>query len=155
MKLNGWQRMWVVAVILMGCFAGYEILDNLPDKQDIEWRYNAALKELTYERIAERRAEEKQARKDWEEAAPGSWDRKIAAGKLGNAKSNLTIEGEISTGKLEAMQQYQAGIDELPDRQKEVIIGGVIAWILASIGLYLAGWTIGWIIRGFRKPKQA
>ncbi|MNY75303.1 hypothetical protein D3C86_2145510 [compost metagenome] len=43
---------------------------------------------------------------------------------------------------------------KLPKERREHVTFAFGIWLALSVGLYIAGWLVGWIYRGFR-PKKA
>jgi hypothetical protein len=49
-------------------------------------------------------------------------------------------------------EDYPKALAALPGERREVMLTAVSVWLGLCVGLYVIGWLIGWIYRGFR-PK--
>jgi hypothetical protein len=104
-RLNGWQRLWVVASLLYGLFVGYIILDGFPTRDHVISQFEEAVKDR--------------------DAAWNNYDY--------------------------LKETFGANLEKLPTVQAINIAFGVAYWLGGSLLVYIGGWLVGWIIRGFRK----
>ena len=52
-------------------------------------------------------------------------------------------------------KEFQAGLDSLIWAQLLSIATTFAWWVFTSVSLYVSGWAIGWIYRGFRPKKES
>lgn len=130
MKLNGWQRLWVVVSVLAALFTTYVAIEYVPTEAEIDSSYNWRRDWITPERIA--------------------GDREVAK-SLGRPSPKTSIAEEVEQKKYELNREYEDSLKALPVDQRIFFLRIVIAWIVFCGVIYLAGWTVGWIIRGFKK----
>jgi len=143
-RLNGWQRLWCVLSVVLAVVIGRDAYLHVPTADKI--RRDAALEALRTspdspippfpDQVAacKRNAGTDIERKKCDPPAPtpeetAAYDREIQIG-----------EDHIKNGlRTEQFQQLaEAGA----------------LWLLVVIAIYAAGWTVGWVFRGFRTPRS-
>ena len=159
MKLNGWQRLWVVFTVawtLAVCLVGYA---NWPRPTD----YLRALEagEETRERLASQSA----AKPTVSNEAPGS-SRPPDLDAEGNplpprtvtrTVNELIAAGAIPRGEEESTEAALARLVERLDSERQALRddrvehAGVtlMAWAIPPALLYALGLAVGWVRRGF------
>ncbi|TOM15562.1 hypothetical protein, partial [Vibrio parahaemolyticus] len=60
----------------------------------------------------------------------------------------------FSSAVKEINEKFQLQVDELPYRQTEHFTTIAMWWFAVSILIYVLGWSIGWVIRGFRSKEH-
>lgn len=156
MNLNGWQRLWIVAVLVLGIGIGYyttKITPDLPKMIKLQW-----IKEAS------------------EVMAQGSLDNNnkpvsISALKLRKGLYNTykTQDKVIAflekTAKSRPKDETEEDIfNELtfintlykekladPDKNNTLYFGSFMVWLAASMVLYLLGMLVGGVFKGFKK----
>lgn len=67
--------------------------------------------------------------------------------------SDKTV-AQVDKRSKEIDQRYQQDLLDLPGKQFKHVATGVGIWLGICVSLYVTGWLIGWVYRGFR-PKAA
>lgn len=153
--LNGWQRLWVVIVLLSGIGTAYYTLKIAPDSPKItklRWIKDASevMAPLTLD-------------KNNQPVTP----RELRRGLYYTYKTQdavIAFLEEIPLGKYkDKKEQIMAEeVDRINYRYRELVadpdkglnalyIGMIIFWIVGSLVLYILGSLIGWVFRGFKK----
>ncbi|WP_408598054.1 hypothetical protein [Pseudomonas sp. PLMAX] len=132
--MNGWQRLWVVVCLVISAFTAYLTYDNLPSEEKVTSFHTLRLGWLQDDL---KRLTEKASNK------PGPW----------NNFGEETVEG-VRVKMQEEDNLYKKELAELPAQRRDYITTAFMFCFGFSVSLYVAGWVIGWIYRGFR-PKRA
>lgn len=132
-SMNGWQRLWVVACLATGIPLAATVYKNMPD--DVR---------LT----------------DYHQQAVASWTRDLErATEKANANPGPRNDyGDETVASVKAKLQkedenYKKELAQLPSERREYIIACLSLWVGFSVSLYVIGWLMGWVYRGFR-PKR-
>lgn len=156
MKLNGWQRLWWVVVILTGIgtvfYVETKVIPDLPKIIKLKW-----IKEAS------------------EVMAPVSTDqdgKPVTARVIRNAyfynyktvdgviaelekpptNKNKTKEEQIAMEEVMAINNFYRNELSDPENNKfNFYMGVTIVWVLGLLLLYILGSMIGWVMRGFKK----
>ncbi|MEB0149043.1 hypothetical protein [Pseudomonas sp. CCC2.2] len=133
-SMNGWQRLWLVVCILIAIPLTLMCESLVPSKEGIIQRFE---KELTIERNTMSNIKEAKLH-------PESY--------LEDFLGGATLQG-TEARILDLETRYKSELDSLWfDKVKVRGIWSAI-WAVICITLYVMGWAIGWIGRGFR-PKR-
>ncbi|MDH0141139.1 hypothetical protein [Aquipseudomonas alcaligenes] len=128
----GWFRLWVLAVVLMGAVTTFFIVSQYPDDKWIQIDHRMQMEKLTPERLArERTLLEKNPYSQPVEKLP-------------------PLEEHLTQLRAATQSEYEQALAALPHQRLMHVVVGISAWVTASIGLFVLGWLIGWVIRGFR-----
>lgn len=73
---------------------------------------------------------------------PGPWN-DFGNETIEDVKEQIQRENELLKNEL----------DQLPSERRKHIITSLSVWFGFSVNLYVTGWLIGWIYRGFRRKK--
>jgi hypothetical protein len=150
MRLGGWQRLWVVvSVILLVIFSSfaYKFQKNLDRVEDVailqQLNKDAVLKaEIPGVGIVEFPNDMEQ--KDIDRIVKNNFD---------NSTQNQIpmIAGELMQ-KRNQKQAEEARVenDYIRRQNRRTIFYVIVGWLGTILGLYLFGWSIGWIYRGFK-----
>jgi len=144
LRLNGWQRMWVVVSLLYLVAVIIFTIAFMPERANIEqaWEYetdaiagsNTRL-ELPFRDMSDE-ARVKVIREVYPDAYQDLNDEELAT-------ALRTRIGFINI-------KHQARLAGLFGEQVKSMGLGLLAWIVPSVVLYMLGWSIGWIYRGFQ-----
>jgi len=137
-KLNGWQRLWVVFSSLLFIPAVLLTVSSLPGNKEVMDDLEIQLREK------------------------GALDlfEILSVENLLNGKSVKDSEKEFnSTPDKTKIVLDEANIQRLYNEVKtkkilgylQVIGAGLTIWLALASSIYLLGWSVGWIVRGFRK----
>ena len=157
LRLNGWQRLWVVAASLyFVVVCGFGVY-AFPDGNSLETERTNFAVELAL------RAQVDAARTAGDERAELNALRDL---KKGAAQVRSETYGDLAN--IELMQRIRAKFDgkvdfkaldekarldteRLRDDRLKFLLLTVAWWIVPALALYALGWATGWVIRGFRR----
>lgn len=173
-KLNGWQRSWIVfCVFYLIATAIFTIL-NLPtglehgrkrlfDSIDLVSRYTAWIQLLEGAGFSKAEIEDYLSK-------GGKLDDRLSKGRVIEHESAETIRSRdyadltdeemmnrlhakylnrVDFGAVEA--EYQKNMARLRGDRIRFMLYAFLFWCVTSLGLYGFGFSLGWIIRGFRQ----
>ena len=142
LKLNGWQRLWVmISMIWLMVVTGFTVA-NLPQKYSIidSWAVatyvvgtGKSLDAASLDNIPPRATLNK-IRKD------------IAKAQERYLTTNMG--GQVDFSKVNDTHSRQ--LEEIKLNQAKIVGYGVSIWLSTILVLYLFGWSAGWVIRGFK-----
>lgn len=124
----GWIRLWIVASVLWGLTVVANVVHQYPTRAELEAKQAHQLSITSPE--TEARNTEQRKRRNLPPMPHEEWERM----------------------RQEAHEHFQNQFATLADRQRHLLIVSSLTWLLPCAGLYLIGWLIGWILRGFRSP---
>ena len=169
MKLNGWQRIWIVlSILLLFPAVGLmvSIANPIEKRQEIMRSWAADTSRLIYNSDPEVREKLNDAAEE-----PGISERERLLALLRAISGVKDLYPELSNSEfIERAQADYTGedakikidfsdINEENREQLNVLWGqflkacGMIlaVWLSICVVVYAAGWTIGWIVRGFQR----
>ncbi len=144
--MNGWQRIWVVSGVVLLLFIGI-VLEDIPTKKDIyrSWADQTINHTLQIDEF-----------------------KNLSLGSIRNSYSDFTdkqilekVQSKFSDEALGYNLDFSE-INTLHEKKLEKLLFSQIKfigfylgiWILIMLAIYSFGWSIGWIIRGFKKTKK-
>lgn len=157
-RLNGWQRLWVLVsgiyLILVIFFAAISLPkpESIPHSQTI---YNQLAPGLRDKIIDGKTSYE--IATDFVPVEPARPIRKIETDSILMLNGHTVIfYSEVTKDEKEAIEkQYRVIIEKLTTKKQLKHIGiAFILWIVPLIALYLLGLSIGWVYRGFKSQKM-
>lgn len=122
--MNGWQRLWVVVCLVMAILIGWYTQQTLPNESITKYYHDSRIDQLT---------------RYLKEATNSSY----SSDYIASLQIDIRKENE----------EFAKALAALPEERREYLTTALGIWFGLSVGLYIAGWLIGWIYRGFR-PKQ-
>lgn len=138
-KLNGWQRLWIVFSLIYLAIIILFTWTTWPTKKQIEnlWVYS------TIDAIKEPNDYSYQIRESYKDISDRELIKKINAkyGEIPGFKEKLN---EIDI-------KYQKKIQSLGNERLKNVRIAFMAWSIPLVILYLLGLAIGWIYKGFKK----
>lgn len=158
MNLNGWQRLWIVTILLYGIGVALYTVKTTPKVYSIEgikqhWVLTATVTMAQIAAIGSGEARDIDGFVDrlYEEKSPDeiiTWIEQIAESPTKDEKIFQKQLSRINTN-------FKSELATLPKRQRtHFSVAFVTLWLIPSIALYLLGWVLGWIIRGFKKESE-
>lgn len=132
-RLNGWQRLWVVATGMMGVVAVVAMVDLFKTEQYVDDSYQSEVVNL------------RDIKKVLLDPNITEVDSRYSY------KKNWTI-AEVNDRIADAGEDYTQKLKHLTMEQTKAIVIPLALWLLASSTVYGLGWTAHWVYRGFR-PK--
>lgn len=122
--MNGWLRLWVVVCLILAICIGWYTALVLPNESRTTYYHESLINQLS--------------------------------GYLKEATTN-TYSSEYIAGLREDIrkenEEFPKKLAKLPKERMECIATAVGIWFGLSVVLYIAGWLVGWIYRGFRIKK--
>lgn len=141
-KLNGWQRLWILCSALGLAASGAIALYTQPSIQDV--KHNA--------RFYEALSPQHQSMLVFSESAASPEGRETIEfrGEMPNGHFLVFRRGVTEDQSLSVAREYDLQLtNELSQRQFKHFGMAFGIWVGASIIVYVLGWAIGWVIRGF------
>jgi hypothetical protein len=121
--------LWLVVSLILAMFFGWYAYLLLPTESRINRNYDPRVDQLT------RYLKESSAQvNDY----PGRGEY-IASLKEDIRKKNVNLPLELAA---------------LPKERRETLTPAFDIWIGLSVGMYIAGWLLGWVYRGFRNKAS-
>lgn len=146
MKLNGWQRIWIVCGVIIFAIVCFFTVLTFPKKSDITSRW-------VYETISvvkkphEYSYEIREAYKDYDDIQ--------LIEKIHKKKYESEHDGfyyTIYKARFEEIDsRYNAELKGLPVSQIKHILTALAVYLCIMLAIYGLGWSIGWIYRGFKR----
>lgn len=127
--MNGWQRLCIVVSLILAIFIGWYVYLLLPTESRITRNYDSRVEQLT------RYLKESSAQ---ENDYPGR----------GEYIASLTED------ILKEHENLPLELAALPQERRETLTTAFGIWLGLSVGMYIAGWLIGWVYRGFRNKAS-
>ncbi len=143
MKLNGWQRLWSVASVIIFVIAIFFTVSLFPNKSEItsRWAYETI---DVVKQPGEYSFEIRDMYKDYND------NHLIAKIHERYTENNPTLKIKFD----EIDKRYKGELEGLFARQIKHILIALVAYLCLISAIYVFGWSIGWIYRGF-KSKQS
>lgn len=155
MRLNGWQRLWILTSIIFLFFTGGYVISSLVEPTNIYHSdsFYSSMSEKNYSMLVFAKIESR--RKPQIEA------------KLNEAKKRgIVVEAEMANGHTLifkkkdteediaiAAKDYWKVIESVSkNRNSELIKNAIFIYLAITSVIYIFGWLIAWVIRGF-KPQ--
>jgi hypothetical protein len=161
-SLNGWQRLWIVAMLLYGIVVAWVTVSALPSKAAVEKVWAAHVLDAFANDLATTSgksfsAEGIRSIKAFKEKS----DEQIAQEITSTAASlDLTQPDKqdllgykkmIGTLEVERQQNLQSVSNE----QLKTLVTGFAVWLLPSMAMLLFGYLVAWVYRGFKRQSNA
>lgn len=149
MKLGGWMRTWIVLSVLLGVFVALIAYDGRPTRDRIVREWYGAASEVIAEKITA--AEDQYVPPDKVRDAYFNASERENLERLKKFETAPSEKAKLFSADVGRINQlHEKKLESLP-RSAAIYWAQVFGWWLAICALlFLAGWTIGWVIRGFR-----
>ena len=149
MRLGGWTRIWIVLCVLYAAVVAIFAFDSPPSKTRVQrdWAYAGA------SAIADgvSRAESSYISAYDVKDKIGPTDEKAVAWLQQVVKSPRSEQRALAAAVKPINTQYAARLEQLPQAQVRHWTFALAWWLGGCALLFIAGWTIGWVFRGFRQ----
>lgn len=154
MKLGGWQRLWIVTVVITGIATSYSAFETRPKLSSIEREWIRDASDVIAETISAEENREITGYSVRDNLLKGKNNTEIIAW-LNKVQSKPSERQRLFTNAVQEInEQFKRQVEELPSKQKEHFSTIAIWWFAVSILVYVLGWSIGWIARGFRSKEH-
>ncbi|SDO27695.1 hypothetical protein SAMN04489798_2530 [Pseudomonas arsenicoxydans] len=122
--MNGWQRLWVVVCLVLAILIGWYTQLILPTEERTTYNHKSRISQLT----------------SYLKDATAS---NYSSDYIASLREDIRKENE----------DFQKEISNMSKERTSYITYAINIWLGLSVALYITGWLIGWIYRGFR-PKR-
>ena len=151
MRIGGWTRIGVVLSVLYGAFVAFIAFDGRPRLayKESAWLSDAA--DAIAEALSKTENQKVQSSEVSEALLKGSsaenvaWLEKVAVSPSENQK-------KFSAQVAKVNEKHKTIIATLPSEQRTYWLLALAWWLAGVLLLFAAGWSIGWVYRGFRSP---
>ena len=152
MKLNGLQRLWVFVSALYLCVVSVYVGFTLPGPADIPHseRFYAQLRPEVKEKIGWIEPTQKFHSEKW--IRPSDLFPKQQSVGLPNGHT-IYFKGTVPEKEMQEVAKDYWRIVEKEARQRRLhyVLIALLFWGGPVIALYVLGWSVGWVQRGFKK----
>lgn len=132
--MNGWQRLWVVLSLVLAIGAGLVTDGAMPSEERLTSIHKTLLAGYARDMKAISNATDEDTKRFYRETVG-------------------TLE-DVGRRFNEENKNHERRLKELPGERRDFIIYAASVWLAICIAIYVAGWLMGWVYRGFR-PKEA
>ena len=172
MKLNGWQRLWILCCLIYGtvgtCFVVFSI-NEIPQYAKHKDSFYSELSSDFMSKIAmdwevskeKRRGHDLLTRghdlltfREFQEYTLTTETDKFILKRVKNSHT-INFKKPISEKEMTTIITKYNKIceDDSDSEQINLILVGLIFWFIPCVVVYLLGFAISWIIRGFKESK--
>lgn len=144
--LNGWQRIWLVLGVVSLLLSGVFLIGKIPSESDIYHSWVSETIELTL------------TLDEFENLS--IWDVRKAYSHISDEIIIQKVQGKFSNSNegyslnfADVNKKYETRLHNLFKSQALILFRFLGAWIIVMLAIYVFGWSIGWIARGFRTEK--
>jgi len=142
LKLNGWQRLWVLASSIYLVIVGIYVVHDFPQPERLS-HDKELVKKLSPQSKSFLVPEDKEG---WQSAE--DWGADV---DMPNRSRLSFRKGVPERDMAAASKEYWELISTTTNERRWSLIGfGALCWLVPSIALYVFGWGVGWVYRGFR-----
>ncbi|MCJ1886088.1 hypothetical protein LNN38_14635 [Pseudomonas sp. LA21] len=151
MKLNGWQRLWVLVSLLLFVPTVLSLRVSFPTEETIYHNWaSAGLIEFQHWY-----GDETGGYATYAEIQKGKSDVDFINERMKSIPSPSDKDTEVRLKFKEAVvrinSEYEEQLHKLPETQRNTVIVHVLWWLAICVTLYVFGWLIAWVRRGFHK----
>lgn len=157
LKLGGWHRLWIVLTaiytIIFLFFAYNEYPQNIPQMDEKLHGVGKYQKEII---LAMEGGYSEDEIKDYlkEKVNTNNSNKTLEFGIDAFEDFDLSpIDAEVETAKLIFSKQKAQKIRK--QQQNKYLINAIIIWFIPIVSIYILGFCIGWIYRGFKSTNDA
>lgn len=144
-KLNGWQRLWVLASGISFLLATLNLYIHFPAPESTPHN-TIFIKNLSKKNKNLLVAEDKEG---WQKTDEVGTDVEMPNKHILSFKKNIS-EQEMSG----AAQEYWSLVTTEANANRVALISlYALLWLSTSIGLYILGWSLNWVLKGFKKNE--
>lgn len=165
-RLNGWQRLWVLASVLYMIAVSVVVVAVFPTQAEVMERWRSEqIAEAQRRRLSEEEAmeclrsqglvpnddgvlpEEKESFDEFFKSK-GLSDEHGQLQRLTYMQLALVVDTSVNKRNEEILASLGAV-------QLRLVAAAVSLWLVPCLALYALGWSIGWVSHGFRKPSPS
>ena len=146
-NLNGWQRLWLVLAILWLFTVPFLLMTGFPIEE--KWNVEARLKSMEIKEAFERKRvviDSGCQDRAKEFGVPADFGRCMTA----HSYDFQNLKRREQEDQTLAYTEQRVRIEESLGNEQFKYLGlGALVWFLPVVALYLLGWAVGWIRKGF------
>jgi len=152
MRLGGWTRLGIVISVLYGALVGVIAYEGRPRLENMQSAWFSDAAEAIAKAISKRDGKEvspyrvREAVLEKHASENVAWLEKVEASP---SEQQRLFSSEVSQVNV----RHRALIAKLPDRQREHWLLALVWWVGGTLFLFVTGWTVRWVFRGFRRDK--
>jgi hypothetical protein len=149
MKLGGWTRIWVVTCVLYAVVIAFVISVAMPSTRSVyrEWFADASTAIAQGIKSTEKRDVEPYQ----VENALLNKSRAENVAFLEKVENSPTENQKVFSSQVTAVNsKYRKILSGSPQRRLVFGLEAFGWWLGGALALYALGWSIGWVVRGFR-----
>ena len=158
MRLNGWQRLWVLIAIIYLIPIAIITINSFPTKNQIYNKWYEYLYSIYY--IANEKTDNEGFLLRSQIKNLDQQQKIIFLEASIRSKQHIDTGNEMDQIVYQNARQsipdfrktYEADLNELPSNQKEIITISLLIWIVPLVIVYIFGLILKWVYKGF-KPK--
>ena len=150
MHIDGWSRLGIVTSILYGCLVLVIAMDSRPRLEYKKSAWFSDASQAIAEVLSKSENKEVHGYQVREALLKGtdeenmSWLEKVATSPSENQRKFAAQVAQVN-------RKYKLEISDLPSETTNYWLLALGWWVGGTTLIFLAGWTIGWVYRGFRK----
>ena len=150
LTLNGWQRLWVLISVLLIVPIAIVTVSIFPSPNDIKHQSK-------FENDLSPSAKSKLFDESKSKAATDKneiiWDNLVGLTvKMPNGHVlEFNADAQNDDAEKVAAEYYDILKNEARKQRLEYAVYGVLSWLSIIVLIYIFGWSIGWVCRGFKK----
>lgn len=149
MKLGGWVRLWIVLSVVLGALVSLIAFEGRPTRERIVNGWYQSASSLIAEKVATAENQHLSSYEVRDAYFSGSERENISRLKeFANSPSEQAKLFSVELGHIN--RSYEQQLDALRRSTTIYWVQALGWWLALSALLFLAGWTVGWIVRGFR-----
>lgn len=176
MRLNGWQRFWILLSVIYGLTVLIFSLMSFPTSKEYEQqklyaymesasRFNQAYNSLINAGFSQKEIDEYVSKGNFFDKADIQENPldspQVVRNKYYSDLSDDQIlkkirekySKKVDLNKIEA--EYQRNLDNLKKQRFQFIGFMILLWIIPITSIYLLGMSINWVVRGFKHNGKA
>ena len=141
--INGWQRLWVLVSSILLILAVIVAVITLPNPEHVAHK-------SSFEEDLSMESRAKLAKADEKGIV---WDDQVGLKvKMPNGHI-LQFEKSVKTKEAETVSnEYYSLLKHYRNKERAIyVLFAIACWLGTIIFLYVFGWTIGWVYKGFKK----
>ncbi len=154
MKLGGWFRLWIVLIVVYGILIIAVSYETKPSLSYIEYRWVTEATDVIAEKISEAEGQEIYSYKIKDILFKDRTNNEIIDSLRKIVETPSEGQKIFSTQVAAINERFEKELDELPSKQNNHYLQSLLWWLIPSIALLILGWSIGWVIRGFKQAKH-
>lgn len=130
MRLNGWQRLWLVAVVIAGFATLFAALHFWVDRDEMTAFHTAQMEAMSDKNV-------------------GSIHSLMGAAPMSEDARKQKLK-ELAAKRYDEQMRFQLEMDAYSSTKIIYIVTHIVIWIAFSGMLYLVGLLFAWVARGFK-----